>query len=878
MNETQLKFPPPKDLVEPRGQIMYSLKKPQRNRMRHTRLTCLPVFSLLLLTTLPPARAELPPAAELRLFAGGVPQVTVVTSATAVAETALAARDLAALLSAICGTNVEMTCGDGTTGLAVGAASDFPALEAAGHLNTNDLLHCDDYLIRTHAKGAALIGVSPDAARHAVWDLLYRLGYRRFFAPKKWEIIPALKDAALTADVLESPSYLGRRIWYGYGAWPENKGAYTEWCARNRGLSAFELNTGHSYDNVLHRNKAAFDAHPEYKGLVGGVRKSSKFCVSNPGLRELVADQAVAAFRANPSLQSVSCDPSDGGGWCECEACAALGTVTDRALTLANAVAEAVQREIGQGYVGMYAYNMHSPPPEKVRVHPRVIISVATSFIKGGLTLDGLITGWNKMGSSLFGIREYYSVNTWDRDVPGAARGGNLTYLANTITNFHAKGARFISAESSDNWGPNGLGYYLASRMLWNTNEASNLEALKEDFFEKAFGPARDPMRAFYKLIDGANRPLLSPDLIGRMYRGVGEARQLAGERADVLARVNDLLLYTRYAELYMRYTETRGPEHQQAFENLIRHAYRMRLTDMVHSYALYRDLAGRDKGVKIPEGAQWQKPEPGNPWKSSAPFTTEELDAFLRNGLEANKPVDFTPVTFDAPLVRPDALRLPAAANSNWTETAWQSRHKQRLYVWVDRAPTTLVFTVTGGLITNYRDRGNARLALTPEGEAEGKPVAEGDVPPDGNPREVKLATTYAGLHYLDVNDGGDSTRIDWPAGLPVTFKTSLGSRFDYNDGPRFFYVPKGTPLIAGFAAGFSGELAAPDGKKMLEWKGEHRYFSVPVPAGLDGAVWSFKGNLGKKQFHLMTVPPYFARTPAELLLPEDVVKKDAP
>ncbi len=30
-----------------------------------------------------------------------------------------------------------------------------------------------------------------------------------------------------------------------------------------------------------------------------------------------------------------------------------------------------------------------------------------------------------------------------------------------------------MSAESSDNWGPNGLGYYPAARMLWDVDEAA---------------------------------------------------------------------------------------------------------------------------------------------------------------------------------------------------------------------------------------------------------------------------------------------------------------------------------------------------------------------------------------------------------------------
>ena len=40
---------------------------------------------------------------------------------------------------------------------------------------------------------------------------------------------------------------------------------------------------------------------------------------------------------------SVSVDPSDGLGWCECEACAAMGSISDRAVTLANAVAQGLE-------------------------------------------------------------------------------------------------------------------------------------------------------------------------------------------------------------------------------------------------------------------------------------------------------------------------------------------------------------------------------------------------------------------------------------------------------------------------------------------------------------------------------------------------------
>ncbi len=350
-------------------------------------------------------------------------------------------------------------------------------------------------------------------------------------------------------------------------------------------------------------------------------------------------------------------EPSDGGGWCECEECAKMGSISDRALTLANEVADAITKKFGKSkYVGMYAYNLHSPPPS-IKVHPNVIISVATAFVKGGYTVDQLIEGWNKKGA-VIGIREYYGVNVWDRDLPGSPKASGVKSLAQSIVDFHKNGVRFLSAESSDNWGPNGLGYYIASRVLWDVDEAKRIDELKNDFFEKMFGTAKEKMKEFYALIDRDNKPLLTEDLIGKMYRTLAEAKKKTQDKI-VQSRINDLILYTRYVELFKKYSETRGEKRQEAFEEVIKFAYRIKDTMMIHSLALYRDLPNRDKSVKVPEEAKWNVPEGKNPWKNSTPFTETEIQKIIDEGISTNKLIDFTPVSFSMKLVPAAGLKI---------------------------------------------------------------------------------------------------------------------------------------------------------------------------------------------------------------------------
>lgn len=181
-------------------------------------------------------------------------------------------------------------------------------------------------------------------------------------------------------------------------------------------------------------------------------------------------------------------DPSDGGGWCECAGCAAIGSPSDRVVTLANAVAEACGNlGLGEKFVGIYAYNRHTAPP-KPRVHPRVIPSATTAFIGGGFRLDQVVEGWQRQGATM-GCYDYLSVVDWDWNMPRAGKGARAHQLAAFFPRLHSQGVRFYDAESGDCWGPCRLGYYLSSRMLWDITESTRVPALIGDFVDPRLRP-----------------------------------------------------------------------------------------------------------------------------------------------------------------------------------------------------------------------------------------------------------------------------------------------------------------------------------------------------------------------------------------------------
>jgi len=741
----------------------------------------------------------------------------------------------------------------------------------------------ENYSIRSNADGLTLSGTTELALQHAVWDLLFRLGYRQYFPGENWEIIPKLDTIEIAINATESPDYNSRRIWYGFGFWDHNKSAWEDWVRKNRMEGGFELNTGHAYSRLIRSQQEAFDAHPEYYALVDNQRKiqgHAKLCISNPGVLDAAVAYAFDFFEENPDADSVSVDPSDGGNWCECQDCATLGPPNDRALILANAVAKAVTDKLGPDrFVGMYAYGYHSLPPS-IQVHPNVIISAATGFIKGGLKIEDVVAGWSGKGATI-GIREYYSVHTWDRDLPGASRGSNLEYLSETIPRFHQMGARFLSAESSDNWGCNGLGYFFASRALWDLNEVDRRDAIVADFLENCFGPASEPMGKFFSLIEGSNKSarFVFDDVLARMFRHLSEARKLAGSDESIQRRINDLILYARYAEMFDHYRNGKGEERQAAYEALIRHAYRMRDSFMIHTYALWRDLANRDKTVSYPENAHWKIPETKNPWKSSELFNRGEIDQMLDDGIANHELVelDFEPREFsDENLVPAKSIfDLPDVPAVN----AERGRGLRSWFTVVDEAPAEIELIITGGLIEHYRDRGNVKVELwklggaSQTGERETLMDENSSAPPDGMPHTIRLMAKESGTYRIDLNDGNDLTAVSWPAGQLMSWKMSLDDHPQAMTGRwhLYFYVPKGTERIGIYSAAGGGTLVDPNGKQALDLKTDGgEFLSVVVPENMDASLWKFHHVGGK--VCLLNVPPFLARSADELVLPKDL------
>lgn len=833
-----------------------------------THLRVVALFAVLLLAG--PVAAK---PVVLPLAVNGKALVPIVISEKASPRTKQVADELARYLGQIAGAKFEVVTGDGAKGIVLGTLAEFPNPTLTAPLAIRDTYDGREaFAIRTEPARVLLIGATDLGASHAAFRFLEALGCRWFFPAKAWEVIPARKNLTASVEETDRPKILARRIWYGYGYFVDNghplKGRntrtdYEAWARHNRMASSFRVYAGHAWQSIIGANKKVFQDHPEYLALVKGERKGEQLCVSNPAVRKLASEYALRWLAKNPDAEMVSMECSDGGGQCECEHCKKLGSVSDRVFGLANDVAKVVAKKHPGKMVGVLAYSEHSEPPT-FALEPNVYVQLTAGFIRGKYTHDELLELWPKRCKNL-GFYEYFSVWLWDFDRLPGGNGGNLTRTQNMIRRYVKAGATSVDAESGNNWGPHGRGYYVANRLLWNPE--ADVNAILADFYEKAFGPAAPAMKRYYERLAPDSEPLLSRGLVGEAFRDVEEAAKLAKDRHDVLNRIDQIKHYLRYVHLRWLLDHERDKEKRKELTvAALTHAYRTRYEYMTH-WAAMRNTWARQAAKEFNEPTWVLNNKAAKPWMVDRVVTREETDAWFRAGLEYFRPTPVKQVKFSTDLV-PVAFPAakPVGIRQQFQRPAEYALHSPK--------GEPLQVTITPGVIAWYRDRPNARYTLK---DAAGKRVVEGSLKLDGEPHLVTMKVPAAGTYVFECNDSSAGWKIEVEAGRPAVLLSNRTRRYLHLGQLQqtYFYVPRGTRRVQYFWSGGPHKVHGPDRKVAAEVKASDEVVTVTVPPGADGKVWSFTPH-AHGLLWFFNAPNVLAASPNSLLLPKELVEAD--
>lgn len=820
----------------------------------------------------PITRNATPSRVTLPLARGGKALLPIIISDHASEGTKAVAAELAVYLTRISGATFAVKAGNGQAGIVLGNVQEFPAPTLGPALAIyNSFDGKEAYAIRTQPHRLLLLGATDLGASHAAYRFLEELGCRWFFPNSNWEVVPHVPSLTFGRDITDRPTFLSRNIWYAWGLFndaghPQGRSAaqdYQDWKRRNQMAESFTANTGHALFTVIDQNKAEFDKHPEYYALTGGKRQGPQIELGNPAVRRMVVDYALRYFHEHPDADMVSLDPADGGGYSESEESQKLGSPGDAIFGMANEAARALEKAYPGRHkmVGLYAYNWHSDPPPFV-LEPNVYVQLTMAFAGGTLTTPELLEAWPRKARNL-GFYAYFSTWLWDYDRWPGGLAGNKNSLVGTFrawTRANARSGAYatsVSAESGNNWGPHGRGYYLADKLMWNPQ--ADVEGVLNDFYAKAFGAGAPAMKQYYALAD--NSPPLSPGVIGALFRRVDEAAQATRDRPDVQRRLDDIKHYLRYEHLNYLLAREGGAARKAALEqDIFTLVYRTRYSYMDHWEALRQNAIKEDQ---LPANAP-------KPWKVDRPVTHAETERWFREGLAYFPDLKVpSEIRYSADLVAVNLGGQSTATSQLYQEGsvyAFLSRHGEPIHIKVQAGDAY------GGLRHVYKIT-DARGHVLRTGKPHPKELAEFDFP-----------VPTPGIYYLDFNDNGAYSEVflaaDQIVALPVR---NRGFRAMRVVPDMYFYVPKGTRQIQYYFKrepwqfGGPHQVIDPNGRVAKNVDVDGDYVSVSVPPGTDAKAWKLSGpSFGLGRFIFFNVPNYLSPSPAALLVPRELAKKD--
>lgn len=803
----------------------------------------------------------------------------------------------------------------------------------------------EPFVIRGDASKLQIIANDHLGLSHGVSFYLEQLGFRWLLPGANWTIVPKLDDVTLTINQLVEPAYKVRSFastgGYYSNLWGraydgENGGVVSKfeidevaWKRRLRYGGEYQVG-GHTGEAFISDKTITpiLEAHPEYLAKIDGVHTPlylpvgdlnkgkkegdyvlspetgqyvladppgtgthslniiAKLNVGNPDLVKLYVDWTMKRFRAARERPDkafhnmISVEPADGVNYGNnFDELPGDGSDSDQAFYLINECAKAVSAEFPGARVSCYAYATHAAPPS-FPLEPNVLVSIIPyGFNYSGLQPDEFIAVWKEKTGGHLSLYDYWSIPDWNHDEP------TFNYLeraGKSLRMWHANGVESFNAESTNSAGAMGLAHYVAAHLMWDLDLDEH--ALIEDWYDKAFGPAKVPMKRMLERWARSFK-LLSPEL-GDSYQDISEAMDLAKGDAAVTARVDDYARYLHY--LRVRLEATPAGQDKKVDEVSEAVAYILSINDSrmvatIRAFDLYafRGYPELKDEFHIHNPKIENDPEDGPGWANVHPLSHDDVVALVVDGAKTYPPADFVQKTYTgnlAPLHAPLAWTPPTG--DPWG-TIMPTAGDLDADVMIPEGLTKLPLRVTR-LVDNTMTLKNAAgetvfthevTKETADEEAGGEPIwDEMDIPV--TPGNYKLH-----FHPIGGRATGKFQFQTW-RGVPLTLGLFLSPKAAGKSPQLYFYVPPGLEKVvlyypsSALAGGPLPHIFDSQGDEMeIDLRDSSKLLVVTVPQGEDGKVWSLKDSISPDfPMEMLASPQAFSFTPEVVMVPEEV------
>ena len=574
----------------------------------------------------------------------------------------------------------------------------------------------------------------------------------------------------------------------------------------------------------------------------------------------------------------------------------------------------------------LYSYALHDVPPH-LNLDPRIRVMIAGYPKHRGLgewknfaTQHDMAAAFKRMlprepsGEYRIISLSYYADHSLD-GIPPRWSASPARIVKDLHGTFEA-GVRALTHETDFNFGKYGLAYYLLSKVLWNARlSADDLDAIRDRWLQRAYGSGWREMKTYYDFMLLDNYSANAPGTWAKAIRLIdaADAKIDPAAEPDCQRRLDDLKQFWYFYYLldsdrmkvdnaefveflwkgqmsYMTamhmavhrsfgWTNTRletilpeslrrGPAHYSPeetaawWQRMLEHWPLVEVSTFTDA-TLANGRRGRDVDLNdLVRVADFQALTTGRPFLYNS--AQEDPTKFLTVA-KAGDPIGFT---FSWP-VNDAVLRFYGPKDVPYGVEYWDAKEKS----WTSVVDLTIT-TAASKRLTEMHD---------------GKPRHE---------VEVRLPAARTGTYRIEVGRGGflallsglgyDTAKGTYTSRPAVTFDSRL---VGISQDPAYFYIPKGTKSLdlenwnqtnrrkvqlyaLAYKVTDQQTLAhfTPTREIEIGQRGTHR---VKLEDHEQGTIAKISGN-GFAFPLLYSVPIYWAKSPAELLIPRAIAEAD--
>ncbi len=298
------------------------------------------------------------------------------------------------------------------------------------------------------------------------------------------------------------------------------------WATRNKmnGAMGYRVQPGgiESYWSVhtfypLMPPSEFFKKHPEYYSLIDGKRTfdRAQLCLTNPDVLRIITERIKKRMTESPEYLIYDVSQNDWYNPCQCEKCQAIvkekGGESGLIIWFVNQVAEAVEKDFPDKFIGTLAYQYTRTPPKDIKPRHNVVVRLCSieccfahdfkSCPENKSFLDDL-QGWSAIAPHMY-IWDYV-VNFSHYVMPYP----NFRVLQSNIQSFRDNNAIGImeqAAYQSRGGEFSELRSYLVSKLLWNPE--CNTEDVINDFMYGYYGRSGKFVRQYFDLLHNQLTP-----------------------------------------------------------------------------------------------------------------------------------------------------------------------------------------------------------------------------------------------------------------------------------------------------------------------------------------------------------------------------------